>query len=93
MKLNNQYHELLSELVQCARALGEYRKDIVVTGGLVPLLYRFHPNFDRPRQSALLTGDVDLTVPKPLPIRGEITLRERLDSNSQFSNSIDFLGA
>ncbi len=69
MELDAHYRDILMELVDCARAMGPYRDDVVVTGGLVPLLYRYHPDYRRPRQKPLLTGDLDLTVPEALPLR------------------------
>lgn len=38
------------------------------------------PRFSQPRQPALLTTDIDVTVPGSLPIRDEQTLRERLEA-------------
>lgn len=55
MELNGTYREILEELVKCARALEEYREDVVVVGGLVPLLYRFYPDFTSPRQPTMGT--------------------------------------
>jgi hypothetical protein len=59
--------------------MGPYRDDIVVTGGLVPLLYRFHDAYDEPRQAPLLTGDLDFTASNPLPVRGGRRLRDCLE--------------
>lgn len=84
MELNDDQVEILRELAECAEAIGPYRDDVVVTGGLVPLLYRFHPDFGRPRQPALLTADLDFTVPETLPLRDDERLRDRLE-NGGFS--------
>lgn len=80
MELNTDHVEILRELAECAEAIGPYRDDVVVTGGLVPLLYRFHPDFGRPRQPALLTGDLDFTLPETLPLRDGERLRDRLEN-------------
>jgi hypothetical protein len=80
MELTENYLEILEELVGCAEALGPYRDDVVVTGGLVPFLYRFRPGFQTPNQPALLTHDLDLTVPNPLPLRDDERMRDRLQS-------------
>lgn len=79
MKLDKIYTEILHELADCARAMGPYRQDVVVTGGLVPLLYRYHPQYSQPRQQPLLTGDLDFTVPESLPLRGERRLVDCLE--------------
>ena len=49
MELTDEYREVLEELIEWALTVGEYREDVVVTGGLVPLLYRFYPDFSQPR--------------------------------------------
>jgi hypothetical protein len=79
MELNEQYRDILVELVDCARAMGAYREDAVITGGLVPLLYRFHSDYNTPRQPPLLTGDLDLTVPEWLPLRANKKLIDCLE--------------
>lgn len=79
MALDEGYREILLELADCARAMGPYREDVVVTGGLVPLLYRYHPQYNQPPQQPLLTGDLDLTVPESLPLRGEKRLVDCLE--------------
>lgn len=81
MSRNDRYREILEELVQSARAMGPYRDDVVIAGGLVPLLYRFHPDYDRPRPSPLLTGDLDWTAPETLPMRGDTRLRAHLEKH------------
>ena len=79
MELGDEYLEVLGELADTIRAMGPYREDIVIAGGLVPLLYRFHPDFRQPRQSALLTKDLDFTVPESLPLRENRRLRDCLE--------------
>ena len=79
MKMEEIHREVLEELVGCVRAMEEYRQDIVVVGGLVPLLYRYHPGYSEPRQPPLLTTDIDIAVPNSIPTRGDMTLRERLE--------------
>lgn len=74
MELDEKHHEILVELADCARAMGPYRADVVVTGGLAPLLYRYHAGFNKPRQKPLLTGDLDLTVPESIPLREDARL-------------------
>lgn len=81
MKVSEEYREILQELVDVVQALGVYREDVVLIGGLVPLLYRFHPEYKVPRQAALLTGDLDLSVPPHLALRGDRTLRRLLDES------------
>jgi hypothetical protein len=78
MELTAGHAEILEELADLIRAMGPYRQDAVVSGGVVPLIYRFHSNYKRPRQPALLTNDLDLTVPESLPFR-ERRLRDELD--------------
>lgn len=79
MTLDESHREVLQELLDCARAMGPYREDVVVTGGLVPLLYRYHYPYRQPRQQPILTNDLDFTVPESLPLRGDKRLVDCLE--------------
>jgi len=62
--------EVLEDLRRSAQALGEYRKQVVLVGGLVPLCYRqlFEPGQEHGER--LFTFDVDWAVPRRLPSQG-----------------------
>lgn len=73
--------ETLDELGRCILALGEYRRSAVLTGGLVPFMYRFVPGFAATnRLPPVQTFDLDWTVPNPLDVRGTLLDRRLLDS-------------
>lgn len=61
--------EMLGELRRVVDALGSYRDDVVLAGGFVPLVYRQSAPFEPPPHGALLSGDIDLTVPENLAVR------------------------
>lgn len=65
-------------------ALAPYRDRIVLTGGLVPFLYREMPEFRHPGYNPTGTKDVDLVLPRKLPCEGLPTVPECL-VGSQFS--------
>jgi hypothetical protein len=70
--------ELLQELGKGIHALGGYRSLAVLTGGLVPLMYRFLPQFTATvDMQAVRTFDIDWTVPNILPSKG-ISLHDQL---------------
>jgi hypothetical protein len=70
--------EVLRDFGAMVAALGEYRSVAVLTGGFVSWVYQHMPAFSAPPMPALLTTDVDWTVPARLPILGERTLAARL---------------
>ncbi|MFZ4580679.1 MAG: GSU2403 family nucleotidyltransferase fold protein [Myxococcota bacterium] len=57
----------LQLLVRAIRALHAYADQIVVTGGLVPLLYRSLPNVRQLDWEPQRTFDVDVTLPRRIP--------------------------
>jgi hypothetical protein len=81
MKAQDAMLETLQELGCCVRAFGGYRQSAVLTGGLVPYVYRHLPEFaGRTAQPALLTFDLDWTVPAPLNLAGETLDKQLTDS-------------
>jgi len=70
---------LLQDLQSLVQALGPYRQSYVIVGGIVPLLYRYHGDFESPRHAAQLTTDIDFAVPGKIKVVGQATLRQRLD--------------
>jgi hypothetical protein len=70
--------EVLEDLRRSAQALGEYRRQVVLVGGLVPLCYRrlFDPEGEVGER--LYTYDVDWAVPTRLP-RTEPRLAELIE--------------
>ena len=51
-------------------ALGPYREDVVVVGGVAVAIYSEHPDFRGVADlGALATNDIDLLVPHPLAVR------------------------
>jgi hypothetical protein len=81
MKAQDSMFETLQELGNCVRAFGDYRQSAVLTGGLVPLMYRYLPEFaGRTVRPALLTFDLDWTVPTPLNLAGEFLDKQLTDS-------------
>jgi hypothetical protein len=79
--LSDEFSEVISLLVRVVDALGEYRGDIVVTGGLAPVLYRVHFQPVESDPEPLLTTDVDFVVPNDLPYRHNESLRSRFEAN------------
>jgi hypothetical protein len=56
-------------------ALGPYREDVVVVGGVAVAIYAEHPDFRGVADlGALATNDIDLLVPHPLAVRAGRTL-------------------
>jgi hypothetical protein len=56
-------HESLQELGNCVRALDPYRAAAILTGGLVPWIYRRMPEVSGPTTlTPLRTLDLDWTV-------------------------------
>jgi len=81
MKAQDAMFETLQELGNCVRAFGGYRQSAVLTGGLVPFMYRHLPELaGRTAQPALLTFDLDWTVPTPLNLAGESLDKQLTDS-------------
>jgi len=70
----------LRELLRLANsALGPYRDQAVLVGGLAPFVYQYHPAFDREMPLPVLgTKDADMTVPLPLPVLSGRTLHSSL---------------
>lgn len=60
-------------------ALDAYREDLVLIGGLVPLFYRFLPDYRDPGIQPCATMDVDLAVETVLPIRRDRGVRQALE--------------
>jgi hypothetical protein len=56
----------LQLLAKAARALQPYGDQLVIAGGLVPLLYRSLPQFRQLDWQPLRTFDVDLTLPREM---------------------------
>ena len=62
-------NDVFADLAACLLAMGPYREDAVLTGGLVPLLYRFAiPGVVNPHPP-ITTFDIDWTLPAPLQLR------------------------
>lgn len=69
---------VLQDLKALVLALEPYQESYVIVGGIVPLLYRFHGDYESPRHAAQLTTDIDLAVPEKIKVVGQHTLRECL---------------
>jgi len=74
MSDREQFQQALLDLGRCIEALGAYREDAVLTGGMVPFFYRNLPTAARVEQEPLMTFDADWTVPVPLAKRPGQTL-------------------
>ena len=73
--------ETLQEFGNCVRAFGAYRQSAVLTGGLVPLMYRNLPVVAAPaNMRPLQTFDLDWTVPAPLVLCGASLHARLVDS-------------
>jgi hypothetical protein len=72
------WESLLRDLAPVLRAATPYGADVVVAGGVVPLLYRYLPGCAAVRHPALLTTDIDLTIRSPRVAVGPPALDERL---------------
>lgn len=59
--------DVLVDLGQCLQALGAYADDVVVTGGLAPILYRSVLPADTSARPAMTTFDIDLALPASIP--------------------------
>lgn len=68
---------VLKELSRCIEGLGPYQADAILTGGLVPVLYRRVLNCAPTGLPSRTTFDLDWTLPSPLKVRGA-TLHERM---------------
>jgi len=65
-------NDALADLLKRSlEALGAYRDDVILVGGLVPLLYRYLPGFNDPGLSPCATRDVDLAIEARLPVRDQ----------------------
>lgn len=60
------WQPLLEDLGPLLAAVAPYGRSVVVSGGVVPLLYRYLPDIAPVRQPPLLTADLDLTVARSL---------------------------
>jgi hypothetical protein len=67
---------VLKELARCIVGLGPYQQDVVLSGGLVPVMYR-RVFQNEPKLKPLTTFDLDWSVPQPLAERGE-NLHDRM---------------
>lgn len=73
--------DLIQLLQRACLALGPYRGQAVLVGGLVPFVYRHHPAFDHTSPVPPLgTKDADMAVPLPLVVRDGVTLCRRLEA-------------
>lgn len=72
--------EVYADLVRATQALSDYRAEIVLAGGLVPLCYRqlFSTGADAP--APLLTFDIDWAVPNEIPLRQGRTILQAIEA-------------
>ena len=81
MTWKNDMQETLREFGNCARAFGVYRQSAVLTGGLVPFMYRHLSEVADPAGlRPLQTFDLDWTVPTPLVLSGASLHTRLVDS-------------
>lgn len=59
---------ILREVGRALVALAPYRDDIILVGGIVPVLYRRLPTYRQPEHPALGTTEADLSIPSRLPV-------------------------
>jgi len=79
-ELSAELREALQNLGQCLLAMGKYRKQSVLAGGLATIVYRYlqpEIHMDRP---PLLTFDADMGLAYPLEQAGEERLSELMIS-------------
>ncbi len=62
------YATILHEVGRALVALAPYREDLILVGGIVPVLYRRLPAYRQPDHPALMTTEADLAIPPRLPI-------------------------
>ena len=62
--------DVFEQLSRCIVALGPYQADVVLSGGLVPVMYRSVLTDFSTRIEPLTTFDLDWTIPSPLAERG-----------------------
>jgi len=72
--LSRELQLALRNLGRCLEAMGEYRNQCVLTGGLAAVVYRFLLPVSPGGQQLLTTFDVDVGVPHPLAIREGLEL-------------------
>jgi hypothetical protein len=78
MSSQEDMRETMREFGKCVRALGEYGQQTVLTGGLVPYMYRYLLKLEESTTlPPLQTFDLDWTLPNPLDRTGDL-LHERL---------------
>src|SRR6266404_3890516 len=75
--LPQELRPVFKELARCIIGFGPYQQDVVLSGGLVPVLYRRALQCSAPRLRPLTTFDLDWTLPPRLPSRGE-SLHDRM---------------
>jgi hypothetical protein len=83
--LSAELRDVFYDLGRCIEALGPYRKNAVLIGGLAALLYRWSfptPEEDRP---ALMTFDIDWAVPERLGVVEGAGLHQRMEQGGFIS--------
>ncbi len=71
--------QLVRDLIARARrAMESYDGEWILIGGLAPIFYPHHPEFRRPPFDPLPTKDVDIALPRRLPVKGGKTVRASL---------------
>jgi len=74
---NDDLTDVFAQLSKCVVAMGPYQRDAVLSGGLVPVVYRSVLPGISTRLNPLTTFDLDWTLPAHLKDRG-LGLHERL---------------
>jgi hypothetical protein len=90
VEFSQDLNDVLKELARCIVALGPYQRDAVLSGGLVPVMYRRTLRSDS-RLEPLTTFDLDWSVPQQLAMRGDNLHARMLNAgfSAQASGSAD----
>lgn len=78
MTTEEAFQTILKELGRALAALQPYRNDILVVGGVVPVVYRHMPGLKPPGHPPLMTTEADLTVPPKLPLKDKKSIADLL---------------
>lgn len=79
MKTEDDFDTILKELGRALAALQPYRDDILVVGGVVPVVYRHIPKLKPLGHPPLMTTEADLAVPPKLPLKDKKSIADLLD--------------
>lgn len=76
MVTERSFDEARKLLVRCARATQSYGADVVIGGRMALVLYRLHGELNAGTRRILATREVDVVVPRKLPVRGDPIVKQ-----------------